>query len=480
MRYKTIADFKDSLKGIVDIKDSRVNVTDASKFKNQLIDRLIFNSVFNENKEVKGNCRWLIKSAALNLGVRPASIQELYDAMGRGEYKGFTVPAVNIRGLSYDVARGMFRAAKKNNNGTFIFEIARSEIGYTEQPPAEYATVMLAAALKEGYKGPIFIQGDHYQVNAKKYSADKDKELSGLKKLIKDSISAGFYNIDIDSSTMVDLSKSDLKEQQRLNYEIAADITAYIRELQPKGVTVSVGGEIGEVGGKNSTAEELKAFMDNYLNTLKKKGNLKGISKISIQTGTTHGGVPLPDGTVAKVKLDFDTLEKLSKIAREEYGLCGAVQHGASTLPDEAFDRFPKTGTGEVHLATGFQNMIYESRNLPSDLREEVYRYLKETSAGDKKPNETDEQFIYKTRKKAFGPFKEKFWTLPSSVKDAIGKEIEDKFDFLFKKLNVVNTYDIVNKVVKPVDVQPDLKREIEACLDSGPKEKIVLMPGQD
>ena len=116
MRYKSIADFRDSLKGIVDIKDSRVSVTDASKFKNQLIDMLIFNSVFNENKEVKGNCRWLIKSTALNLGVRLASIQELYDAMGRGEYKGFTVPAVNIRGLSYDVARALIRAAKKNNN----------------------------------------------------------------------------------------------------------------------------------------------------------------------------------------------------------------------------------------------------------------------------------------------------------------------------------------------------------------------------
>ena len=480
MRYKDIADFKNSLKGIVNIKDSGAVVSDASKLRSELIDKLIFNSVFNENKEVKGNCRWLIKSSALNLGVRPASIQELYEAMGRGEYKGFTVPAVNIRGLSYDVARAMIRAAKKNNNGTFIFEIAKSEIGYTEQPPSEYVSVMIAAALKEGYSGPVFIQGDHYQVSAKKYAVDKDKEIAGLKKLIKDSISAGFYNIDIDSSTMVDLSKSSLKEQQRLNYEIASDMTAYIRELQPEGVTISVGGEIGEVGGKNSTAEELKTFMDNYLDTLKKRGNLKGISKISIQTGTTHGGVPLPDGTVAKVKLDFDTLSKLSKIAREEYGLCGAVQHGASTLPDEAFDRFPNTGTGEVHLATGFQNMIYESRHFPKELREEIYKYLKDTSAEERKPNETDEQFIYKTRKKAFGPFKERIWTLPSSVRDAIGREIENKFDFLFKKLNVVNTYDIINKAIKSVNVQPDLKREIEMCLVSGQKEKIVLMPGQD
>src|SRR3972149_8778849 len=253
MRYKDIFDYKNSLKGIAGLKDGGVDIINASVFREQILDRLIFNAVFNEDKEIKGNCRWLIKSAALSLGLRPASIQELYEAMGRGEYKGFTVPAVNIRGLSYDVARAMIRAARKNNNGTFIFEIAKSEIGYTEQPPSEYVSVMIAAALKEGYSGPVFIQGDHYQVNAKKYAVDKDKEIAGLKKLIKDSISAGFYNIDIDSSTMVDLSKSSLKEQQRLNYEIASDMTAYIRELQPEGVTISVGGEIGEGGGKNST-----------------------------------------------------------------------------------------------------------------------------------------------------------------------------------------------------------------------------------
>lgn len=464
MRYKDIFDYKNSLKGIAELKDGGVDIINASVFREGILDRLIFNAIFNENKEIKGNCRWLIKSAALSLGLRPASIQELYEAMGRGEYKGFTVPAINIRGLSYDVARAVVRASKKNNIGAFIFEIAKSEIGYTGQSPAEYSTVMIASALREGYKGPIFIQGDHYQVSAKKYAGDKDKELSGLKKLIKDSISAGFYNIDIDSSTMVDLSKADLKEQQGLNFEIAADMTAYIREIQPHGINVSVGGEIGEVGGKNSTVEELRVFMDNYRNTLKNKGNLKGISKISVQTGTTHGGVPLPDGSIAKIKLDFDTLEKLSKVAREGYGLSGAVQHGASTLPDEAFDRFPKTGTAEIHLATGFQNMIYESRHLPADLREDIYRYLRDSCASEKKANETDEQFIYKTRKKGFGPFKEKFWTLSSSIKEAIGRELEEKFVFLFKKLNVVNTYDVVNTLIKQVKVESDLKRELEAC----------------
>jgi len=316
--------------------------------------------------------------------------------------------------------------------------------------PDEYTVVMIAAAVKEGYKGPLFIQGDHFQANAKNYQQDPQKEVAGLKNLIKEAIEAGFYNIDIDTSTLVDLSKSDLKQQQRLNFEIAAELTAYIRQLEPQGVTVSVGGEIGEVGGKNSTVEELRAFMDGYKESLAGKGkSLKGISKISVQTGTTHGGVPLPDGTIAKVKLDFDTLEAISKVAREQYGLSGAVQHGASTLPDEAFHRFPETGTAEVHLATGFQNMTYDSNIFPKEFKEEIYNYLRAKCADEKKPAESDEQFIYKTRKKGFGPFKEKFWTLPESVKKGIGQELEDKFDFLFKKLNVVNTYDIVLKYVK-------------------------------
>ena len=450
MGYKSTQEVFESLSGIAEIGPGTVRVIDEAGVRDKLIDKLVFNAVFNNNAEIKGMVRWLIRTIAQELGARSASIQGLYEAMGRGDVSGFTVPAINIRGLSYDVARAVIRAAKKNNSGTFIFEIAKSEISYTGQAPDEYAVVMTAAAVKEGYKGPIFIQGDHFQANVKKYQQDPQKEVEGLKSLIKEAIEAGFYNIDIDTSTLVDLSQPDLKGQQRLNFEIAADLTAYIRQLEPQGITISVGGEIGEVGGKNSTVEELRAFMDGYRGSLAGKGaSLKGISKISVQTGTTHGGVPLPDGTVAKVKLDFDTLGNISKVAREQYGLSGAVQHGASTLPDEAFHRFPETGTAEVHLATGFQNMTYDSKAFPREFKEEIYNHLRQTFADEKKSGESDEQFIYKTRKKGFGPFKEKFWTLPEEVKHAIGQELEDKFDFLFKKLNAVNNYDIVLKHVK-------------------------------
>jgi len=387
-----------------------------------------------------------IQDMAYKKGIYPSSIHEFYMARGRGEFKGFTVPAINLRSMTYDLARAIFRVAIKNNAGAFIFEIAKSEMGYTNQPPMEYTSVVLAAAVKEGYRGPVFIQGDHCQLNAKKFKEDPEKEIASLKALILEAVASGFYNIDIDSSTLVDLSKPDIKKQQRNNYEVCAKLTQFIRQIQPRGVMVSVGGEIGEVGHQNSTPEDLRAFMEGFKERLRK--GLVGISKISIQTGTSHGGVVLPDGSIAKVKLDFETLKNLSELARKEYGLAGAVQHGASTLPEEAFHKFAECDAAEVHLATQFQNMIFDSRHFPQELKDKIYTWLKINAAQEKTADETEEQFLYKTRKKALGPFKKEIMGLPQAARDAIAAELEQKFDFLFKQLNAVNNKELVDKYV--------------------------------
>src|SRR5438445_11759854 len=289
------------------------------------MDELVRRAVFGPGAG-RDEARWLIWEIGQHAGVRPASIHELYMARGRGEAPAFTTPAINVRVLAYDSGRAIFRAAKRLAVGAVICEIARSEIAYTDQRPAEYVAVRTAAALREGFQGPLFIQGDHVQVNAKKYAADAAAELGAIRTLIDEEVHAGFYNVDVDTSTLVDLSKPSLDEQQRVNYERAAELTRYIRERQPPGVTVSVGAEIGEVGGKNSDVHELKAFMDGYARTLKRLGVAVGISKISVKTGTSHGGVVLPDGSIAKVQLDLARLKRLSTDARKTYRLGGAVQ----------------------------------------------------------------------------------------------------------------------------------------------------------
>ena len=303
---------------------------------------------------------------------------------------------------------------------------------------------MLAAAIREGFEGPVFLQGDHYQVSQAKYSSEPEKESNAIKEIIRESVAAGFLNIDIDASTLVDLSKKTLDEQQEKNCLVTAEMTKFMRSIEPKGVTISVGGEIGEVGKKNSTVEDLRTFMSGYLRML--GPNVKGISKISVQTGTTHGGVVLPDGSIANVEIDFKTLKELSKLAREEYHLCGAVQHGASTLPDEAFHHFPQVGTGEVHLATGFQNIIYESKYFPQELLDRINRHLSDKYTNERKQGETEEQFLYKTRKRAFGDFKKEMWSIPESNLKGIREELESRFSLLFQKLNVIGTRDLVSR----------------------------------
>ena len=364
--FASIKEMTDAVKPAAAVLSDRVSVTNAGALDGGTIDKLAWTAAFGADAELRGTARWIIRSLAASAGIRAASIHDLYMAMGRGEAGGFTVPAINVRAMAYDTARAVVRAARTLNAGAFIFEIARSEIGYTEQRPHEYSAIVLAAALREGFSGPLFIQGDHVQTNAKKYnSPERDKELDALRALIKEEIAAGFYNIDIDTSTLVDLSKPTLPEQQEVNVSLAADFAAFIRKNEPQGVTVSIGGEIGEVGGKNSDVHELHAYMDGFNRKLEERGaGLVGLSKISVQTGTAHGGFVQADGTVrTDVKIDLKTLEELSRVARKNYGLAGAVQHGASTLPPDAFDAFPRVGACEIHLATDFQTWCTSTRS---------------------------------------------------------------------------------------------------------------------
>jgi fructose/tagatose bisphosphate aldolase len=442
------------LEGIARIVGDRLEIDDPARLRNELIDDLVREAVFAPDEAQRDAARWLIWAASQALGCGSASIHDLYLARGRGAFEptAFTVPAINVRAAAYLTARQAFAAAIEREAGAIIFEIAKSEMAYTEQRPAEYTAVVLAAAIREGWPGPVFLQGDHFQFNATKWKADADAEMAGLEDLTREAIGAGFLNIDIDSSTLVDLSQPTVEAEQAVNAANTAALTRLIRKLQPDGVTISIGGEIGEVGKANSTEEELRAYLNGYYERLG-DGRPTGISKVSIQTGTSHGGVPMPDGTIASVKIDFDTMRRLSSVARDEFGLAGCVQHGASTLPDEAFHNFPANGAAEIHLATGFQNILYDAGGLPDDLRAEMMEWCRANCAEERKEGETEEQFLYKTRKKAIGPFKRRLWDLPDGGQVEIGANLRRQFGLLFDQLGVAGTRSLVSRHVTRVDL---------------------------
>jgi fructose/tagatose bisphosphate aldolase len=368
------------IKSKVAVVGDRVNILNESAVRSQLIDDLVRLAVFGDSAH-KPAARWLIWEIAQELGIRPNSIHPLYMARGRGIIPAvFTVPAMNFRGLVYDTARALFETAVATDTTAFICELARGEMAYSDQSPAEYTTVLLAGAIKAGYVGPVFVQGDHFQTSCHQPGEPDPGEIEAIALLIQEALAAGFYNIDIDASTLVMLKEELVADQQRPNIHYTAELARLIRSLEPAGMTVSVGGEIGHIGGKNSTLEDFTEFMNGLTRAL--DGPV--ISKISVATGTSHGGVVNPDGSLAEVAVDFSVLKDISDLARAKYQIGGAVQHGASTLPDTMLHQFPPTGTIEIHLATAFQNLIMDHPAFPQELLSDMYAWLDQNKQAEK------------------------------------------------------------------------------------------------
>ena len=128
MLFNSQDEVNHNLQGIASRDNGDLIVDDADNLRGEILDRLVLNAAINPSAEVKGLSRFILKSAALELGIVTSSIQGLYEARGRGEVMGFTVPALNIRGLPYELCRAIFRTAVKTNSGAFIFELAKSEI----------------------------------------------------------------------------------------------------------------------------------------------------------------------------------------------------------------------------------------------------------------------------------------------------------------------------------------------------------------
>jgi fructose/tagatose bisphosphate aldolase len=466
MGCSSLAELAKDLKAIqVDLSGASPDFSKSTKPPAEMLDRWAETASLAE-PEARAVAIWAIREAALANGVVPASIQELYLARAAGKWEGKTVPAMNLRGWSYPTIRAVFRAAKEMDSALFIFEQAVGESIYAVQPPAEYTAAALAAAMREGYQGPVFMQADHDQVNASAYAKNNAAEIAKLEGIMREQVEAGFYSIDIDASTVVDLSLPNVREQQRLNAELTAHFTQFVRGIEPKGVTISLGAEIGEVGHENTTPEELREFMAVYDEELAAKGKaLVPVSKISINTGTYHGGKMQPDGKLADVTVDYELLKTISDICRADFNMSGAVQHGASTLPGHQLAKFPGTGAVETHLALGFTNLTFDHPSLPKSFAEKIRDYTFTHHANERVEGENDLQFLYNTRKKAWKVMKEPFWALPQPVQAEVMTSLQGMFRDMFTWMNVGGTSKLVRDNTTVTKVAPPKPEALKKLL---------------
>ena len=456
--HQTRKDLLKAMKGAY-IRGRQLRITDAKNFKQFDLPLLAANVADFGGKSASESVRalssWVITEAAQQLGAKLASPQEVYVAIAEGKItRQMSFPAVNVRGNSLDTARALFRAAMDNNVGALIMEVARSEMGYTNQAPREFAAVIQAAAMMEGFVGPVFLQGDHIQLKAKAVNAGGDKaaaEIAEHSAIIRNLLKFGFGSIDLDMSPFERRTEEDLSYAQqqadnaRLTAEKIRDVRQQELELGTPWITL-LGGETGEVGKMNTRPQDVDAYAEGIQANMARLGIAKdlGIRKLAVNDGTSHGGIPGPDGNVIEVAIAFEVLRMATDRGRK-FGWAGSVQHGASTLPNEMFKLFPEHGAVEVHLATGFQNIQFEHFYGVGTFEARVAELLNDRFSSERKDGQTEAQFIYKTRKKALGPMKLELWTMPEDVRAAVAADLHAQFSFLFEQLGVVNTRELIN-----------------------------------
>jgi fructose/tagatose bisphosphate aldolase len=379
--------------------------------------------------EKKRVYRKLLKLAEKQ-GINLASSKELYQRRKRlGE--SMVIPAFNLRGLTFELAEGIFQAAKELKTDFFIFEIARSELNYTQQHPYGYAGLILAAALNSAWQKSVYLQADHLQINPERYGHTLIKEIHLVKKLLKAYLKAGFLSLDLDCSALNNLQEKTPALLLKANLKASLKLLRYLNLLKVS-EKLAVGLEVGEIGSRSTTLEELRWFLEN----LKAKAPNSPVVKIAVQTGTTHGGKVNAQGELETMTVDFKRLRELNKLA-QAYGFYGVVQHGASTLPLSVLRQLPETGILEVHLGTAFQNLIFDHPDFPPSLKIKIYQWLEEKFASRLKAGQTKAQFYYEFRKQSWSEFKKEFLALPESFKKEISASMKKKTKEIFKALKI-------------------------------------------
>jgi hypothetical protein len=100
-------------------------------------------------------------------------------------------------------------------------------------------------------------------------------------------------------------------------------------------------------------------------------------------------------------------------------------------------------------------------------LRAALKAWVVANAQSERKAGDSEEQFYYKSRKKAIGPFKRELWSLPEGVRSAIAADLESTFEFLFAQLKVNGTEDLVRRhVTAPQQHHAALKPALVAAQD--------------
>lgn len=307
-----------------------------------------------------------------------------------------------------------------------MYEIAKSELGYTEFTPASFVEYIVEENERLGNtEVPFAIHGDHITVK-------KLEEVESVRKLITAEMEAGFTSFAIDASHM----------ENEKNLAATSELAKPIIE---RDLNLEV--ELGEIGAKSGSAEGFTQPEEAswFIGELDKKGirpNLLAINNGSIHGtyfGTAHEGIQLD--------LTLDIWKAIQPWAVD------IAQHGITGTSLEKISSFIQYGIRKGNVGTLWQNVAFglamnqngnalttenreyikrPYRGVPDELWEEMWKWAVET-------NNTGGNI-----KNANKPFAPRFNALPAEFKKRISGHAYEEAVRLFEATRSIGLADTV------------------------------------
>ncbi|MGI8929573.1 MAG: hypothetical protein ACR2H0_08955, partial [Candidatus Limnocylindrales bacterium] len=119
------------------------------------------------------------------------------------------------------------------------------------------------------------------------------------------------------------------------------------------------------------------------------------------------------------------------------------------------------------------QNLLFDHPSFPRDLLDEIYEWCRANLADERKAGEADDVFLYKTRKKALGPFKRQLWEL--AAKEEILASQQEKLTYLFGQLRVGGSREMVDRYIQPQRRPRSLPEALSGVNAPGAESKAAL-----
>jgi fructose/tagatose bisphosphate aldolase len=222
--------------------------------------------------------------------------------------------------------------ASMASHSPVIYEIAKSELNYTEFSPSSFVDFIVQENERLGNtQVPFAIHGDHITVK-------KPEEVDGVRDLIGKELEAGFTSFAIDASHMEN------------EYNLAAT-SELAKPIVAAGLGLEV--ELGEIGAKSGSAEGFTqpAEAEWFIGELSQKGIHPDL--LAINNGSIHG-------TYFGSAHEGIQLELTSEIwkAIQSWSV-DIAQHGITGTSLEKISSFIKYGIRKGNVGTLWQNISF-------------------------------------------------------------------------------------------------------------------------